>query len=99
MAINQPAARRPQNPPPAALTAALTAITNTGIMRALRPLPRVWGLSLQWVPGSGKASGVYRGSALMPGNGSLAAVCIVRVGRRPLYGVCVGRGPATRQLY
>ncbi|XTI88683.1 hypothetical protein V2W45_512884 [Cenococcum geophilum] len=33
-------------------------------MRALRPLPRVRGVSLRWAPGLGGAPGVYRGVRL-----------------------------------
>ena len=60
MAINLPTVLPPQNPLPAALAAAAeAAATNMAIMQALRPLPRVRGLSLWWVPGSGGAPGVY----------------------------------------
>ena len=48
MAINQPVAGLLQDPSPAALAAAAEAATaNIATMRALHPLPRVWGMSLQ----------------------------------------------------
>ena len=63
--MNQPAALPAQNPSPAALAAAAeAAAANTATMRALRPLPRVRGVSLRWAPGLGGAPGVYRGVRL-----------------------------------
>ena len=48
MAINQPIAGPLQDPLPAVLAAAAeAAAANTAIMRALRPLPRVRGVSLR----------------------------------------------------
>ena len=65
MAINQPVAGPLQDPSPAALAAAAeAAAANTAIMRALRPLPHVRGVSLRWVASSGRAPRVYRGIRL-----------------------------------
>ena len=65
MAINQPVAGLLQDPSPAALAAAAeAAAANTATMRALRPLPRVRGVSLRWVAGSGGAPRVYWGICL-----------------------------------
>ena len=60
MAINQPVAGLLQDLSPATLAAAAEAATaNTAIMRALRPLPYIQGVSLQWAPGLGEAPRVY----------------------------------------
>ena len=65
MAINQPVADPLQDPSPAALAAAAeAAAANTATMRALRPLPRVRGVSLRWVVSSGGAPRVYQGICL-----------------------------------
>jgi hypothetical protein len=84
--------------------------TNTVTMRALRPLPRVRGLSLRWAAGSGGAPGVYRGvrlgvrapnaeAALAQSRGAVAlrpcASCVRGGGP---FTECAGRGPAARQL-
>ena len=65
MAINQPVAGPLQDPSLAVLAAAAeAAAANTAIMWALRPLPRVRGVSLRWVAGLGRAPGVYQGICL-----------------------------------
>ena len=99
MAINQPVAGPLQDPSPAVLAAAAeAAAANTAIMRALRPLPRVRGVSLRWVAGSGGAPGVYRGirlEARAPNAEAALAQSRGTVASQPC-GSCVrGSGPFT----
>jgi hypothetical protein len=91
LAAESPACRSPPAPKP-------PPPTHTVTMRALRHLPRVRGLSLRWVAGSGGAPGVYRGvrlearapnaeAALAQGRGAVAL--------RPCESCVRGGGPFT----
>jgi hypothetical protein len=55
-----------------------------------------WGLPGGPPGGQGPECGGRSGAK--PGYGSPAGLCVVCAGRWPIYRVCGGRGPATRQL-